>query len=723
MLLAGSFFTPADAAELSGRVLDVETGNPIRDVTVRLVDPGRAAASDREGRFEFRGLEPGQYRLLLSHVAYDRSDTFTVTIPADDLSDFTLNPSPWVLNDVVTTGTRSPHLLKNVPVQTEVISRRDFQRTGAKTVDEALVSSIGVQVTQGGLSGSEASIRGVEGDRVLVLINGERSVGRVRGSLDLSQYDLANVEKIEIVKGTGSTLYGSDAIGGVINIITKKPVPSDLKGNVYLDYGSHASYNPSAELQYGRGKTSFTLGGRYYATDGFDLDASTPHTNGQDQIKRLNLHGAATHKLSDKWSVTGAGRFMTEDRDWIESEVVAINALRDTTYVYDDEESNYRYDGSASFDYLSGDKYSMKFRIYGTYYDHQFYKYGDGFLIDTSETEDAFYELSYTSNYVIGAGHVATYGFDYNYQDLNSSELIDEKEADRSVAGYLQYEHTPVRSLAILPGVRYEHHSSFGDHVNPSLNVMYSPSEQLKLRGFVGRGFRVPSIKEQFFVFDHSAAGYIVYGGGVLGADMNPETSINSSISAEFSYGATGLHRLTYFYNHLDNLIEFVLLDFEQGYWRGRYVYENVDRAITQGIEWESRVRLSKAVDFSFSYNYLYSRDLSVGEKLINRPDHAVKFYLTGYYEKYGLGASFWGDYKSNKLWRARSNTGGNENEEDEFGKYAPHQTVMNINLFKRFPGGWESFVRMENLLDETNVEYGYWPGFQLFAGVKWSLQ
>jgi len=716
--LAGS----VSADQLSGRVVDFETDKPIRDVTIRVIETGQAVRTDKHGGYSLKNLAPGSYHLLASHIAYDRSDTIAVHVPDNSL-DIRLQPAPWVLNDIVTTGTRSPHLLKNVPVQTEVITNRDFQRTGARTVDEALISAIGVTVNQGDLAGSSAQIRGFEGDRVLVLIDGERAVGRVRGSIDLGQYALTNVEKIEVVEGTGSTLYGSDAIGGVINIITKKPEGSKLKGNAYVDYGTFATYNPSAEFEFGKGKTAFTFGGRYYATDGFDLDKSTPHTNGQDQIKRLNLNGAARTRLSSTWTVNTAARFMRERRNWIESEVKALSEIQDTTYVYDDSELNHRYEGSISLDYLSGDKYSMKFRLFGTYYDHNFNKYGDGFWIDTSNTEDKYYEVSYASNYVIGANHVATYGIDHVYQDLNSQEVVADKKADRSTAAYLQYEYAPIRQLTFLPGVRYEHHSSFGDHVNPSINVMYAPSDQVKIRGFVGRGFRAPSIKEQYFIFDHTAAGYIVYGGEVLNTDLQPETSINSSVSAEFSYGTIGLHRITYFYNHLNDMIDFTLLDFNNGYWRGRYVYRNVEKAITQGIEWQSRIRLSPAVDLSFSYNYLYSRDLTTGEKLINRPDHSVKLFLSGYYEKYGIGASFWGDYKSNKLWRSRSNTGGNESEATgDYAEYAPHQTVLNLNVFKRFRGNWETFVRLENLLDETNVTYGYWPGFEVFAGVKWEL-
>ncbi|UCE23805.1 MAG: TonB-dependent receptor [Candidatus Zixiibacteriota bacterium] len=716
------------AGELKGRVIDSETRNVIRDVNVRIVETSQVAASDNHGVFSFKKLADGWYHVVATHINYDISDTILVEVAGQGNVDIRLKPSPWVLNDVVVTGTRTPHLLKDVPVQTEVVTQRDFERTGATTVDEALASSIGITINED-LSGQGATIRGIEGDRVLILVDGERAVGRVRGSIDLSQYALNNVEKIEIVKGTGSTLYGSDAMGGVINIITRKPSTDVRKGQLYFDYGSHTSFNPSADLEYGNDRTGITLGGKLFSTDGFDLDPSTPHTNGQEQIDRWNLSGKVRHRFSPRWSLTGSSRLMRENREWIESEVVAKNALEDTTYSYDDEEVNKRYEASATVDYLSGDRYSMKLRLFGTYYDHDWNKYSDEFWIDTSNTEDVFLEAAYSSNYVIGQNHVATYGLDYNYQDLKSDEVVDEAKADNSAAGYLQYEYSPHRAWNFVSGVRYENHSAFGGHVNPSLNVMFQPNQSIKFRGFVGRGFRAPSIKQQYFIFDHTAAGYIVIGGSAVDAatidlggltfdELKQENSINSSISAEISYGTIGLHRLTYFYNHLEDLIDFTLVGFPDPYWRGVYVYQNIESAITQGIEWESRIRLSSSLDLSFSYNYLYTRNLETQEKLINRPDHTIKFYFTGLIDRWNVGASFWGDYQSRKLWVPRSNTGGNEGG----AQFAPHRTRLNLSIFKRFENGLETFLRMENLLDETDVEYGYWPGFQLFAGLKFSF-
>ena len=479
------------------------------------------------------------------------------------------------------------------------------------------------------------------------------------------------------------------------------------------------------------------------STDGFDLDESTPHTNGQEAIRRWNLNSRLQARLSDKWSSTVSGRVMRESRDWIESEIIDISLLEDTTYVYDDEETNQRFEGSVSLDYLSGDTYSMKLRLFGTFYQHNWNKFAGRNWVDTSDTEDRFFEVAYSSNYIIGQNHVATYGLEANYQDLVSTELVQSKEADRTIAGYLQYEYRPVKSFTMLPGVRVENHSSFGTHVNPSLNLMYAPGERFKLRGFVGRGFRAASIKEQYFIFDHTAAGYKVIGGRVeteeLDGDpttaLREETSINSSFSAEFSYGAMGLHRVTYFYNHLEGLIDFQLIDFTDIYWRGVYVYQNVETAVTRGAEWESRIRLSKALDISFSYTYLKNiiigtdtllyegtdsaRVEDLGNELLNRPEQTFKFYLTGLIAKWGTGASFWGDYHSKKLWVPRSNTGGNEGPAVN---YAPSRTTLNLNVFKRFGGGFEAYVRVENLLDKTNVTYGYWPGRMIFAGFKWNL-
>lgn len=711
---------PATAAELRLRLLNAETRQPISGAAVHLVAPLRLEFTDHQGAVAFPELLPGRCALFATHVGFVASDTLEVELTESISLDLLLTPTAWVIDQVVVTGTRSPHLLKEVPVQTELITKRDIRRIGATTADEALAGAVGIDV-RADLSGQGASLRGIDGERVLVLVDGERAVGRVRGSIDLSQLSLTQVDRIEVVKGTGSTLYGSEAMGGVINIITTDPEKAPAQVRLSADYGSHASLRSTAALSLPRrGRFAGDLGAQFSRTDGFDLDSATPHTNGQEAITRLNLDGKGSFRFNPKWRLKGAARFMDEGRDWLESELRG-----GSTFVYDDEESNQRYDGSTTLEYRSGDEYEMNLRLFGTFYDHRWSKYTRiGALADSSETEDVFLEAAYYSNYVIGDKHVATYGFDATYQDLSSTEISSGKKANRAWDGYFQYEYAPVQTLTFLPGVRYEHSSSFGDHVNPSINAMYMPSVHFKLRGFVGRGYRAPSIKQQYFVFDHTAAGYIVYGGDVevpaeiaRGRDfgeLGAETSINSSVSGEFSYGTIGRHRLTYFYNHLDDLIDFVLVDLTNPtYWRGIYVYQNIDRAFTRGIEWESRIRLWESAELSFSYDWLSSRDLSTGGELLGRPEHTGKLVLSADHPS-GWSGSVWGEVQSRKLWVSLSNTG----EQESSAEWAPGRAAWNLSLNRKLARDLSAHLRMENLFDETNVTYGYWPGLEITLGL-----
>ena len=714
------------AADLVGRAVDIATGGAIGDVNVRVIEQNKTTATDRHGEFRLKNLPDGTYRLIATHVGYEISDTITVTIPSISHAIVSLKSTPWVLDNVVVTGTRSPHLLKDVPVQTEVVSRKDFDKTGATTVDEALNSSVGIQVDND-LSGRGATIRGIQGDRVLVLVDGERAVGRVRGSIDLEQFALTNVEQIEIVKGTGSTLYGSDAMGGVINIITRRPPEEHRSGTLYADIGSFRTSSPTGEVRYGKNGVGFTLGAKGFVTRGFDLDKSSPATNGQDEIKRFNGDSRLNWKLSPQWTLGASARFMSEKRNWIESEY-----WPPLTFIYDDDELNRRYEGSVDLAFLSGERYNMKLKLSGTHYTHRWNKVDreSNTWVDTSKTTDDFVEASYHSNYMIGQGHVATYGFNYSRTSLNSQELAGSNHADNAGAGYLSYEYSPFKSLASVLGVRYERHTSWGGRFNPSFNLMYSKSDRFKLRGMLAYGFRAPSIKEQYFTFDHTAAGYVVYGGEVsLPANISipdnmsfkslvEENAINSSISAEFSYGSIGLHRITYFYNHIEDMIDFVLVGFTPTYWRGVYVYQNIDRAITQGIEWESRVKASDHFDLSFSYNYLHSRNLGTGEKLVNRPDHTGKVSATWHTLSKKFAVTVWGDYQSRKLWVAGTNTGGNEGD----ASYAPHRAELNIDMSQKLTADVRLSVHVINLFNYTNVTYGYWPGRQVVAGVRYDL-
>jgi outer membrane receptor for ferrienterochelin and colicins len=296
-----------------------------------------------------------------------------------------------------------------------------------------------------------------------------------------------------------------------------------------------------------------------------------------------------------------------------------------------------------------------------------------------------------------------TFGGDAATQGLKSDQLATGEERVHYEDLYTQVELRPVQKISLLPGVRLEHHETYGYHVNPSINAMWNACSYFNLRGTVSRGFRAPSIKELYFEFDHSAAGYKVIGGG---DDLEPETSNNYSITAEINYNRRAMHRLSVFRNDLTNLIEFSDGDFsDPTYWRGIYYYDNIVKARTQGIEWETEIRALKNLDLSFSYTYLEAKNLTEEIDLINRPDHTFKFNTSYMISPIETRLNFWGYWQDHKLWTSEGDTPDRLSNE-----YAPSRWDLNLSLSKRVLDDLDLFFRVENLTNDINAKYGYWP-------------
>ncbi len=695
------------AVRISGTITASGTGEPVAEANLLIEELTLRTRSELDGRYQIVIEKPGTYRLHVSHVSFE-TRTLDITLGNSDTTvNFTLLPRTYIYDEVVVTGTRTPYLLKDVPVTTEVIRTEDAIQTGATTVDQALNAAVGVNIDDN-FSGSGASLRGLDPARVLVLIDGEKMVGRVRGAIDLAQISLANVEKIEVVKGVGSTLYGSDAIGGVVNIITRKPASGlNLYGS--SEYGTFNAYAQNLALESQRGKWGLLLAGRFDRTDGFDLDKSTPHTNGQERIKRFNLDTKVMRKLSRAFELTLNGNFFRERKDWVESEYIDP-----VTFTFDDEENNYRYSAGSKLSFQPNPRTIVDLNAYGTYYDHLWEKFtAAGALSDKSRTEDFLAEVSVNGTHSYKEGHIVTMGGDYVAQSLKSEEIESGKQEVSSGDAYLQYEWKPLEALTVLPGIRLEQHSTFGEHLNASINVMYNPHPRFRIRGFHGGGFRAPSIKELYFQFDHSAAGYIVIGGG---EDLNPEKSRNSSLTLEYSYEGIGLHRLTYFYNDINDMIEFNLTGFSPTYWRGIYKYQNVFKAYTRGIEWQSEIKVNHSMDLALSYTWLTAKNRENGHWLLNRPEHSLKLRYSLHFDKPGVVITAWGSWYSGKLWVP---LGAQNDFESDI--WAPTRRDINLSVSKSLWKNLEVFARGENLTDDVEVAFGYWPGRTFFGGVRWN--
>jgi outer membrane receptor for ferrienterochelin and colicins len=268
---------------------------------------------------------------------------------------------------------------------------------------------------------------------------------------------------------------------------------------------------------------------------------------------------------------------------------------------------------------------------------------------------------------------------------------------------YTQIELQWGKSFTFLPGIRWENHQTYGNHYNPSLNAMWNPVDLFTLRGSIGKGFRAPSIKELYFEFDHRAAGYIVYGGGDR---LDPETSLNYSLTAEINYKRKAMHRISYFRNELKNLIDFVPSDsVDPNYPLGIYFYDNILEARTEGLEWETEIRVVDSWGLSFSYTYLIPKNLSEQVDLINRPRNTIKFSTTYDIKRWNAGVNFWGSWHSRKLWTLRVDTPDRVSD-----LYAPSRMVLSASISKKVKGNLDLLAKVDNITDNVNANYFYWP-------------
>jgi len=403
---------------------------------------------------------------------------------------------------------------------------------------------------------------------------------------------------------------------------------------------------------------------------------------------------------------------MHERKQWVESEY--FEPLQ-TTFAYDDYEWNNRYDVATLHRYVANPRTEFEGSLHGSYYDHEWSKYTrTNTLDDNSTTDDYIYEGSLQANHAFTSNAILTSGADISYARLKSTQIEDTIRAVTSGDIYTQLEYSPIKSFTFLPGIRWERHQTYGDHINPSLNLRWAPSERFTFRGTASKGFRAPSIKELYFIFDHSAAGYIVYSGG---SGLDPEKSDNFSLTGELNYGRRGLHRLTIFRNNLSNLIEFDLVGFSSEYWRGIYRYRNIVKARTEGLEWESKVRICTGCDLSLSYNYLKAKNLTDKTDLINRPKNTVKFSNTFFIPRWNAGLTFWGVYHDHKLWTSQGDTPDRVSN-----TYAPKRIVLSANVYRRFFNMMEAYFRVENLTNDINAKYGYWPARSYTAGLRFNL-
>jgi len=713
------------ALVIRGDVTDSATGKPLTETSVTVAGTSSGAAADSAGRFIITGIPPGEWTVTASHLGYASAALKTPAAADTALLHFKLRSQAIPMKEVVFTATRTLQLLQDVPVATELVRGDEIRNRAAITAADALQAEIGLDV-QEDFSGQGVTLQGIDPDKVLILVDGNRVIGRVNGSIDLDQIAAVNIKQIEVVKGAMSTLYGSEAIGGVVNIVTEPAlvpfsVGADVQFGGYVpnhtppqsDRVVFQSDNGSQGVNVGwrRGALGLRSALRLNHVGLMDIDPTTAHTEGINGSDRFNGDVRIDYDLHGPSSLIFTGRFMNEEKKWVED-----SGLISVSVNYDDRETNRMIGSSAEIVCAptDDDRYSAKVYYTGNYHNWRKLTHPYGRVRDFSRGDEGYGELSLLMTRRIAARHLATFGADGYIWDIAAhSEMgaIPSHYSSDLTAwdAFVQDEWQPMAGWTLLPGVRYERHEVYGDHWSPRLSLMWALRHDLKLRASAGFGYRAPSAKELYFTFNHASAGYVVYGN----PDLKPEDSQNYSVSLEHTYKNSAAARLSFFFNDLRNLIDFDSVGSSDQYYTGVYRYGNIVSAWTRGMELEREFRVNSRLQAKIAYSFLDTRNRQTGNLLIRRPKHSARWSLD--YHAQSWTAAVWGRYTGKMLYQSIFQTDDQQSDE-----WTQSYQLWNLSLARDLGRGFSAYIKVENLVDHTHPRYGPRAGRVVTVGVRW---
>ena len=611
-----------------------------------------------------------------------------------------------------------------------VVNETEIRESGAKNLGEAMSNQLGVQVSKQAYSNRGSpqgiQIQGCEPSRVLILVDGKKVIGNSDGIVDTSQLPLDNVEKIEIIKGSSSAVYGSDAICGVVNIITKDAgKKGSFKGKA--EYGSYHARQFAASLRSPLGeKTSLKLDTSYFGTEGFDMDKSDKATDG-DSINSVKTALGFEFRPTDKWKIGVDGDFYYENKERTSSFVKGDNPKEYFSLL---SREVFRGGGDFSLSYEFNQTDLIKLKVYDNY----FRRNSVDDLKDSPEISERFTDNNLTDASLTGKVLLGTWNylqagatFDYEWLDdrKKSTEIIDSQTSETeessnvdnksvwNTALFVQDEMSPFEWWTLVPGIRFSYSEKFSYMFTPKLALKFFAHDRVSINASYGMGYKTPTLKHLYYTFEHTVFGNII---GVNGnPDLKPETSHSANLGIDVvPYGKKSLISLNGYFNQY---FDFIDIDYSDAEWVGGdsyYTYKNIGKARTYGLESQVRFPFLKYFTLSGGYVLLFADNMDTDKTLPHRPRHQAKGQFRFYHENWGITATVSGMYQSDVFTDADNTV------------ISSQFFLLNAYIEKSFlDEALRVYVRGSNL---TNVRRNAsdsndlrpQPGIEISGGISW---
>jgi outer membrane receptor for ferrienterochelin and colicins len=697
LIFTFSFLVPVEThiQSIYGQVTSNTSYEPLVGVNITIDNTRIGTATDENGFFKFSNLNFNNCDLTFSMIGYVDYQK-TISTHLKEPLKITLIQDRIDMSTIVVTGTKTERYLKDVPVTTQVIKNENIQESGAINLSEVLGDVTGLSVVENQF-GYGVELSGFDSDHVLIMIDGMKLIGRTNGQLDISQIPVEEIKRIEIVKGASSALYGSEAMGGVVNIITYEPT-TEFNTKISANIGSFGKANSNISIYGGLfgWNTKLNFNSQFYG--GNNIYSESLWENGSE-YQKYNMG------LQLRRNTLSFGDFKFNINQFWEKQNNSLDFFEDVTH-------NSRL--SLQFEHQI-DLFDIQFTssLEHSDYNHLFEQFvvSSGYKRKNDLTIDQLDKITFAGSKDIDM-HTINGGFGHELESIDSDRILGNYQASESTHYYLQDEYKVNSKIILLSGFRTDIHSIYGTYISPKISLMIKPELFSRIRISYGQGFRAPTFKELYLDFTVFDIGYRIIGD----QDLYPERS--KSINLDFERWHTDRYhgRLNIFFNQIDNLIDYAYMGTDQESGLELWQTANIRQAKTHGLDIDLTYFFIKNIELTAGYSYLNTWDVDNESPINLKSKHKANSKLRFKFNN-NINMNLRFQYIGERYYGEESII---DNELVE--NWLDHYTLIHSSFSMKI---WESLqVKMgvNNITDVKDPIWGPMPGREWFLGFEYSL-
>lgn len=712
-LLLGCALGASAQQTVTGTVVDARNGHPLAGVNISVEHSLRGATTGADGGFSLEQIAPGtKLRFThLNHVSVAR------TVGEGETSLRIEMPEAYInLDQVVVSGTGTRHRLKDSPVPVSVITAKELRQTSTTDLQSALETyNPSFSFMTNGM-GTTMSMNGLPESYVLILENGKRLIGGGTSTADLNRIDMANVKSIEVVNGAASSLYGSDAVAGVINIITDDNKKRGINASSYTRMGSKGRFTQSLNLDASTGKFASNTSYQRQQADSWRLseyeeNAKTGELQLTNKVASVKF---ATNSVSQRFAYSPSDRVTIYVKgSWYDYATDRPQLSRDPelkpAYTYNLLHESYTYGAGVKYlfsksAYLDVDFFSDN---YSSDYEY-FAKSGKNQPGDVvNRITNRYYNATARSVFDAGDRMRMTVGLEFVQDELgrNATYNIDDTKRVYTLSAFAQNEIRLRKNLQYIIGFRYLYNENFKSYATPNMALMWRVGP-VNLRASYAAGYRSPSLYQIYGIQIQSSSQQVTVGD----RDLKPEKSNFGMLSVEYNPTSNISISASGYLNALSDMIYYRPIDAtdqekidagvspEEAADYRMLQRTNLHRARVAGANLGVQAYLGAGFTLTGTYAYTDARNLSAAADEDRRLDKTVPHSATGSlrwsrsWGRYRLLVNFHGRYNSRRY-------------SISYGE-APSYSIWNLSTSHAFRVGSvviEPSIGIENLFDQVD--------------------